>query len=120
MVIGAEVLGGLSRGGALVVALILEAHGYEVVLKNNGEDAVAAFRENPDGYRAVVVDHSMPGMNGAQVIEAIRALRPDIPIVHASGYRDVVDDVEDVVFLPKPYDAESLISGVSNAISARR
>ncbi len=35
-----------------------------------------------------MVDFAMPGMNGAEVAGAVRRLRPDLPIVFASGYAD--------------------------------
>jgi CheY-like chemotaxis protein len=53
-------------------------------------------------------DVNLPGgMNGAELAKRARQLRPDLPIVYASGrygYGDIGALVSRSVFLPKPYD----------------
>jgi CheY-like chemotaxis protein len=50
------------------------------------DEAVAACRENPRQFDAVVTDLNMPSRSGLDVAAELRAIRPDIPIVLASGF----------------------------------
>ncbi|MGX4805507.1 response regulator [Bradyrhizobium guangdongense] len=64
----------------------LRTLGYTPVLTEDGGAALAALdRLEPD---AMVIDFAMPGMNGAEVARRARALRPNMPIVLASGYSE--------------------------------
>jgi len=60
--------------------------GYEPVGFTSSSEALAAFRELPGRFQAVLSDEAMPEMTGAELAKAIRAIRPDIPIVLMSGY----------------------------------
>ena len=58
---------------------------------------------------AVLVDLTMPRMNGADVVAALRTKRPELPIVLCTGYdRDRKGPVEATAYLPKPFRIEAL------------
>lgn len=59
--------------------------GYRVTGHTDAAQALQDFRERPTEFDVVVTDISMPGLSGAKLAEAIRALRPDIPIVMLTG-----------------------------------
>lgn len=63
----------------------IEAFGYRVIEASNGPDGLAALEQDPD---LLLVDFAMPGMNGAEVAEAVRRTRPEIPIIFVTGYAD--------------------------------
>ncbi len=95
----------------------LERHGYRVEDAANGEVALREFRAHPDRYRLLLVDMDMPVMSGPDVIRAVRAVRPDLPILGCSGHAkpEVIEDaarsgMDD--FLPKPYSTEQLLSTI--------
>ena len=48
--------------------------------------ALAAFRADPDRFDVVLSDEAMPDLTGADLARAIRAIRPDMPVVLMSGY----------------------------------
>ena len=87
---------------------MLERLGFTVEAASDGREAVTRFRRRPDEFACVLLDLTMPRMDGFEAFSALRALRPDVPIVLMSGYsrEDVVRRFGDVVgwtFLQKPY-----------------
>src|SRR5690606_26411888 len=60
--------------------------GYEPVGFASSVEALATFREAPERFDAVLSDEAMPGMTGTEMAQAIREIRPDIPILLMSGY----------------------------------
>jgi CheY-like chemotaxis protein len=62
---------------------ILEAAGYNVLSARNGEQALAFFAAIL--VDLVVLDHSMPGMNGGAIARAMKAKRPLTPVILVSG-----------------------------------
>ena len=70
---------------------ILAGKGYAVLEASDGIDAVRKFMEHKDKIDLLLFDVVMPGKNGKEAYEEIRALRPDIKVLFTSGYTgDVV------------------------------
>jgi len=59
---------------------------YDVVAYQHPGEALEAFRANPNEFDVVVTDMSMPQMAGPDLVREMLAIRPDIPIVMATGY----------------------------------
>src|SRR5688572_27900237 len=69
---------------------------------------------------AVLVDLTMPRMNGADVVAALRAKRPELPIVLCTGYdRDRKGPVEANAYLPKPFRIEALEATLAKLLRDR-
>jgi signal transduction histidine kinase len=64
---------------------LLERLNYQVTTSNNPRDAMGLFRENPARFALVITDNTMPEMNGLEMSRQIHALRPDMPVILASG-----------------------------------
>ena len=80
--------------------IMLETRGYRVVACTNGQQALEAFRRG--GIDLVLSDLLMPVLDGAALVEKVKALSPETPAILFSGSvkgyeRDTVADV----FLPK-------------------
>ena len=56
----------------------------------------------------VVLDVSMPGMDGWETLAALRSLHPELPVLMCSGYNSVEIEHEGVPFLPKPFTRRGL------------
>ncbi len=65
---------------------LLGRQGFRVSGYTDPEEALAAARANPDQFDLAVTDYNMPGMSGLEVAEALKHIRPDLPVVLASGY----------------------------------
>ena len=96
-----------------MVVTYLQRKGMQTLEAENGAVGVTLFREHRDDLDAVVMDFSMPVMNGAQALEIIRKEAPRLPIVMISGYGDQ-KELEALAhelftkFLPKPFNLEEL------------
>ncbi|WP_459911887.1 ATP-binding protein [Aliihoeflea sp. PC F10.4] len=87
---------------------MLEDLGHEVVEANSGEAALRYLAEN-EVFDLMITDFSMPRMNGAQLAKAARELRPNLPIILATGYAELPDGSEiDLPRLGKPYTQQQL------------
>lgn len=90
-----------------MIADALEEQGFEVLLVSNAADALR-YIESGAKVDALFTDVHLPGgMDGSELANRARALRPDMPIVYASGQWQPTDRerlVPRSVFLPKPYD----------------
>lgn len=65
---------------------LLAGLGYEPVGFSSSEAALAALRDEPQRFDAVLSDEAMPGMTGSELAQAVRRMGLDLPIVLMSGY----------------------------------
>ena len=104
-----------------MVETLLTHLGFTVIAAKDGVEAVELLRVHRDEIRCVVCDLTMPRMNGWQTLGALRALRPDIPVVLASGYDEakvMEGDHPELpqAFLHKPYRMAELKAALSAAM----
>jgi signal transduction histidine kinase/ActR/RegA family two-component response regulator len=90
--------------------------GYEPVLAEDGARGLAALERDPE-VLAVIVDVSMPGLSGPEVLARVRASRPDLPVILSSGYlADGVDVSTASAVLTKPYDSSGLVAVLAQVL----
>ena len=100
---------------------MLERFGYRVSLETSGIEALATFRRQPDAFDLVITDQTMPGMTGVEMIQRMRQIRPDLPIILCTGYSSLLTE-EKVKSLGvgglalKPLTKEVLISLIREAL----
>lgn len=110
------------RSVRLVVERALRRGGFDVVTASDGDVALDMLGDTP--IDVLVSDVVMPGIDGVELVEAIRARRPGLPVVLMSGYaeppqRRALDDAG-AVFLAKPFAAADLLDAVHTALAAGR
>jgi CheY-like chemotaxis protein len=100
---------------------ILRRAGYFVIAALNPVRALEQFHGNqfPAEISAVITDHIMPGMNGAQFVSELRKTHPDLPVIVISGMDEAEDDYEgmQVRFLLKPLAPDLLLANLHNLLS---
>lgn len=100
---------------------ILAKAGYSVLAAANGIEALRIFEQNLDIISLVVLDVIMPGMNGKELHDNLKRIRPDVKVLFASGYsaehlhkKGVIQ--EEVSLLPKPFSPHVFMSRVRELI----
>ena len=87
--------------------------GFEAVTANGGEEALRIFRKQGERINLVLLDYCMPGMDGIAVFRELRIIRPDIPVLLASGYsaEEVAERFKGLGlngFIQKPFNLKRL------------
>jgi CheY-like chemotaxis protein len=96
---------------------VLGEFGYIVILAEDGDDAIEKFKASKDDIQLVILDMLMPGKNGKEVYDAIKALNPDIRVLFASGYAADILDTKEMLntqfdFVMKPLSPIDLLHKV--------
>ncbi len=103
-----------------VIVESLQQAGHTVRAASDGDQGLAALEQGMP--ELVIVDYAMPGMNGAEVIRRMRRRAPELPVILATGYADMVE-VGRVLgtrsILTKPFDISSLLRAVAEATQPR-
>ncbi|MEM7408371.1 MAG: ATP-binding protein [Pseudomonadota bacterium] len=86
--------------------------------------ALDAFAAEPDAFAAVFTDYTMPGMNGLEMLTALRAVRPDLPAILCTGFGDQIapaalDEHGVSHFLLKPMNPEQVVAAVLDVLESR-
>ncbi len=100
---------------------IIEEFGYRVIEAMDGEDAVRKFNENRDAIQLLVMDVIMPGKNGKEAYEEIKAIKPKVKVLFLSGYsNDIIHKKgildESLNFLSKPASPVALLSKIREVL----
>jgi DNA-binding response OmpR family regulator len=105
----------------LVLTEFLESRGFEVTTAESGAKALAVV----DSIKphVVLLDVTMPEMNGIETLKQLAALKPGLPIIMVTANADV--DVTSKLlamgaadYIPKPFDLDYLGQAVSIQVSA--
>jgi PAS domain S-box-containing protein len=108
-----------------VISRILTRHQYQILVAESGVEALAIDARPGVRVDALLTDVIMPGMSGVELVERLRADRPDhLPVLYMSGYTASQlppDGTEGVRthFIPKPFDAQTLLVALRDAIDDR-
>jgi two-component system nitrogen regulation response regulator NtrX len=103
--------------------MTLEYEGYEFLSAATGQEGLALIeRESPD---LVLLDVKMPGMDGLEVLDRIRAINDALPVVVVSGHGTISTAVEATKkgafdFIEKPFASDRVLVSLRNALDQRR
>ena len=105
---------------------MLQGLGYEVLTASSGEEGLERFAAERASIAAILTDAVMPGIDGLEMVERLRELGCDVPIVLMSGYFErersgpgaLATGVD--AFLQKPVGLEDLVQTLGRLLSSSR
>lgn len=105
-----------------ILANILKSAGYNVLITENGEDAISKFKENHEAVDLLIFDIMMPVMGGVDAYKKIRKVKNDIPVLFASGYssNDINHEtagIEECNIIWKPFGREELLNKIDSILN---
>ena len=100
----------------------LEDRGLKVTTASNGRDALCDTERN--GYDLIVLDLSMPGIDGLETLKRIKARQPEAEIIMLTGHGSIRTGIEAMKlgaedYLQKPVNISVLMDKISTARSKR-
>jgi FixJ family two-component response regulator len=101
---------------------LLESAGYDVRSHSSGSSLLASGISDID---CLITDVGMPAMDGFELRDRVKQVRPELPVFLLSGRRRFADerlvDTQGDMFFRKPFDGPSLLAAISKALhSAKR
>ena len=105
------------------VSQLIEALGYPALAVTTGQEALAMFAERHAEIGCVLLDLTMPEMDGLQTLKGLRDIDPTVRVVMSSGYgeqslRQRFSDDVPTIFLQKPYLENELRGALEIAMAA--
>jgi CheY-like chemotaxis protein len=106
----------------LIKTLLSEA-GYRVVTAQSGFECLDLFRRRPPGYDLVLLDLTMPFMDGEETFQRLREIHPDVPVVLCTGFIQQ-DRLERLMkagltgFLRKPLAPDEIVDHVRSILES--
>ena len=97
--------------------------GYKVLTAMNGKEAVAIYQEKGKEIDLVILDMIMPGMNGGEVFDAIKAINPEVKAILSSGY-SIDGKAKEIlqrgikVFIQKPFRIDGLSQRIREVLAS--
>jgi CheY-like chemotaxis protein len=111
-----------NRNGLLVRRAILEQDGYATLIAQCPVEGLRAFELG--GFDLVITDYRMPIMNGAEVIQRLRQIRPETPVILISSVAEVLGLDErstgaDAVISKTANEAQQMLRTVARLLRTR-
>jgi PAS domain S-box-containing protein len=107
----------------VIAEALLRTRGFDVVLAQDGLEALACYQAQGGAIRAVLMDLTMPHLDGVETFRELRRLDPGCRVVLTSGYNEQ-EAVQDflgkglVGFVQKPFQVKDLMQALRKALQA--
>ena len=107
----------------LLVKQLLSASGYDVTTAQSGFECLDLFRRRPLAYQLVLLDLTMPFMDGEETFQRLREIRPDVPVVLCTGFiqserLNRLMTVGLTGFLRKPLSPDEIVGNVRSVLAS--
>ena len=108
----------------MLLRMIIEDNtGFEVETTNNPSEALKLFREKD--YNLIISDLKMPGMDGIELFDELREIKPDIPVIIMTAYGSLETSEEAMKkgvadFITKPFRKDSILFTINRVLELAR
>ena len=104
-----------------LAAAFLRELGYSTIVASDAKTALQAAKAQKGPIHLLLTDVFMPGLNGPQLVEALKKSRPEIKVAYMSGYGDDLLSqegvvVEGTILISKPFTSTELQTWVRAAL----
>ena len=101
---------------------ILELSNYSVIKAASAETALEIFTKEKDHIQLIISDIILPGMSGLELVNRLKSISPDVPVIFTSGYTEEKIKLQKVVeegaaYIQKPYDKDQLLTKIKKLLS---
>ena len=101
---------------------VLERHGYDVLLAEDGARGLDVFLREADHITCVVLDLTMPVMSGEETLSRMKVVRSSVPIILSSGFDEIqalrrFEGKGLAGFLQKRYKPTGLVDAIRRAVA---
>ncbi len=108
---------------AQTIALALKRRGYSCTCVSDGKQALEALEK--EHFDALLSDWRMPNIDGLELLQRVRKIYPQLPVVLMTAFADISSAVSAMKegafdFVPKPFDNQALASILERALEFRR
>ena len=103
---------------------LLEMVGYKVQSADSGKKAIEIFERDKDAIDLVLFDMIMPGMNGGELFDKLKEIKPDIKAILSSGY-SIDGQAQEIMtrgcngFIQKPFDVKGLSRKIRDILEGK-
>jgi CheY-like chemotaxis protein len=107
----------------MIAQRVMTDEGYRVVTAKDGFQAIDIYRKLKDEIMLVILDFTMPVMDGADVFAELQLINPKVPVVLSSGFAEQ-EPLRNMLshglrgFIPKPYTQQKLLTQVRSTLDA--
>ena len=101
-----------------LVEKVLSKHGYAVQTASDGHEAVQLFLRQPEKVALLLTDLTI-SRSGVDLIELVKKIKPELPVLAMSGDASQWDELPDGIFLlSKPFSIDALLGAVAHQLKA--
>jgi len=72
--------------------MMLEQLGYQVSTSPHPKEALSLMQEKENRYDLLITDHTMPGMTGLELLEKVKQIQPDLPVILCTGFNEQLNE----------------------------
>lgn len=103
----------------LLSMIIREKTPYEVITTNNPVEAFELAKKG--GFDLIIADLKMPGLDGIELLDAVKKVDPDIPVIIITAYATIESATEAIQkggfdFITKPFRKEQILFSIEKAL----
>ena len=103
-----------------LIKKMLEIKGFKVLTAFTGKEARKKFRKNSASLQSVILDLTLPDLDGKKICKEFRKKNPDVPIIITTGSEDPLqkqelDKLGITAYLKKPFDLNELVNCLASA-----
>lgn len=99
---------------------MLVSEGFSVLVAEDGLDALTQFQSRMNEIDCLILDLTMPGLDGVATLQRLRAIKPDVRAIVASGYSERVITErfgeQPSAFLRKPFTITAMLAALNSVL----